>query len=132
MGDEPGYITDLKDQIGDVQKGVNETEKAIVRIDTTLAANLPPMKQQLQTLNGTVRQHDTDIALQKQAHEECPARKAVDAGADLPRQARSHWVVDLSNNRTKAAVGGGIIGFPAIIFLLLEIAKLAVEHTWGG
>lgn len=128
MGKEPGYITELKDQIGVVQKGMGETEKAIVRIDTTLTENLPEMKDQLQKLNGTVSQHNTDIALQKQAHDDCPARKGVLSG-DGPRESGSHWVIDLSENKTKAAVG---VGIPAIIFLLLEIAKLAAQQFWGG
>lgn len=130
MGEEPGYITDLKKQLGGVQKGVSGTEKAIVRIDTTLAQTLPEMKDDLKALNGSVRQHDTSIALHKQAQDDCPARKAVESGTLSGGTARG-WIIDLNENRTKAGVGGVIVGVPAAIFLLLEIARLAAEHIWG-
>ena len=126
---EPKYITEVKQQMGVVQKSITETEKAIVRIDTTLSENLPEMKEQLEKLNGTVRQHDKDLALQKQAHEDCPARKALGSG-NPPGQAGTQWVIDLSDKKTKAAVGG-LLGAPTLL-LLLEIAKLAAQHFWGG
>ena len=48
---EPKYIKELKDDMKQVAQSVSGTEKAIVRIDTTLAENLPEMKKQLETLN---------------------------------------------------------------------------------
>lgn len=131
MSDEPGYITELKQQIQVMHKGVTETEKSLVRIDTTLAENLPEMKEQLQKLNGTVRQHDKDLALQQQAHDDCPARKAF-SGSDPPGQSRSQWVIDLSRTKTKAVIGGGVIGIPATMAIVFEIVKLAAAHLWRG
>jgi len=116
MAGEPGYIKGLKDDMKEVTHMVSGTREAIVRIDTTLAENLPAMKAQLSQLNGTVRQHDKDIALQRQAHEDCPARKA--SGGNL--------VIDLSDRKTKAAVGG-IVGAPTLL-LALEIIRWATQY----
>ena len=115
---EPKYIKDLKDEMKQVAQSVAGTEKAIIRIDTTLAETLPAMKGQLERLNGSVRQHDTAIALQKQAHDDCPARKA---SGDNP-----NVIIDLSNTKTKIALGGAV-GLPTLV-LILEVAQKALEY----
>ena len=118
MAGEPEYIKSLKREMQAVSQSMNVTEKAIVRIDTTLAETLPAMKGQLEKLNGSVRQHDKDIALQQQAHNECPARKA---SGDNP-----NVIIDLSNTKTKIALGGAV-GLPTLV-LILEVAQKALEY----
>ena len=128
MAGEPEYIKGLKREMQAVTQSMNGTEKAIVRIDTTLAENLPAMKAQLSQLNGTVRRHDTDIALQRQAHEDCPARKAEKNPNE--KNPGGNLIIDLGDRRTKAVVGG-VVGAPTLL-LALDIILTAARHFWGG
>jgi len=128
---EPKYIGELKVAMGEMAKSVAGAEKAIVRIDTTLAENLPELKGQLQKLNGTVRGHDTDLALQKQAHEDCPARKAFDGGQATPGSSSSGPVmIDLRDRKVQVVVGG-VVGAPALV-LALELLKFLQGYMAGG
>lgn len=121
---EPKYIKDLKDDMKQVAQSVSVTEKAIVRIDTTLAETLPEMKKQLEKLNGSVRRHDTAIALQKQAHDDCPARKSQN---ENPGEiSGANVTINLSDPKTKIAIGG-VVGAPALL-LALELFKMAVQY----
>src|SRR4030042_1684340 len=101
MAGEPGYIKELKSTLKDITGKVSSAEDSIIRIETTLTGTLPDIKSGRATLNGTVRKHETDLALQKQAHEECPARKGY-GGAPRNPGPTGQWVIDLSETKGKA------------------------------
>jgi hypothetical protein len=120
----PGYIVDLKGSMADALEQIEEARGAIIRIDTTLANTLPEIKKSLEGLNGTVRKHDTDIALQKQAYQECPARQA--AGKPKPEDSGGNT----GDNPWSLAKWGlrqfGIFGAElAVIFALLVLLMRA-------